>query len=181
MRTAIEIYGKPFSEIANYQPMLEEFGKILIQVDVKDYQGDSFVLYQNGQRFGYLCFGWGSCSGCDALQACESFEEVQELMDKLYNSIRWFDSIKELKQFFDKDMKGEYEYHLEEFHEFVYKVKLFVSQRIRLTLMRDFEQLAREDTVNKACLWLKENAKRFSYDGIDEEKLVEEFKKAMAV
>lgn len=83
----------------DYQPMLDEFGEILLQVDDDDYQGDSFLIYKKDNKYGLLIFGWGSCSGCDALQACDDIDEVQELMDSLYNSITWFDSLQELKNY----------------------------------------------------------------------------------
>lgn len=186
MRTAKEIYeteqlGK-YEEIADYQPMLEEFGKILIQVDEDDYQGSSYLLYDNGGHYGYLCFGWGSCSGCDELQRCESMEEVQELMDKLYNDITWFENIQDLKQFFDKEWELCHEGHEEAFPSFLHQVRLFISRKERLQLLQDFERLARNEVITKACWWLRENAHFFVSDttgDIDEEKLVEEFRKAM--
>ena len=83
----------------DYQPMLDEFGEILLKVDEDDYQGDSFLIYKKDNKYGLLIFGWGSCSGCDALQACNNIDEVQELMNSLYDSITWFDSLQELKNY----------------------------------------------------------------------------------
>ena len=60
----------------DYQPMLNAFGKVAIQVDDDAYQGDSRLLYDENGKIGVLIFGWGSCSGCDALQACGSLEVV---------------------------------------------------------------------------------------------------------
>lgn len=97
MKKAKEIYETDRFSWYDYQPMLDEFGEILIQVDEEAYQGDSFLLYKNDNKYGFLTFGWGSCSGCDALQACDTIDEVQELMDRLYNAIIWFDSLQELK------------------------------------------------------------------------------------
>ena len=97
MKKAKEIYENDRFSWYDYQPMLNEFGEILIQVDEEAYQGDSFLIYKNDNKYGFLTFGWGSCSGCDALQACDTIDEVQELMDSLYNAIKWFDSLQELK------------------------------------------------------------------------------------
>lgn len=97
MKKAKEIYENDRFSWYDYQPMLDEFGEILIQVDEEAYQGDSFLIYKNDNKYGFLTFGWGSCSGCDALQACDTIDEVQELMDNLYNAIKWFDSLQELK------------------------------------------------------------------------------------
>ena len=127
MKTAEEIYGDK-SCICDYQPMLEEFGNILLQVDDDDYQGYSFLLYRNNEKYGYLHFGWGSCSGCDALQACSSIEEVQKLMDRLYGSIQWFDGVCELREwFFSHDWKGDYCWHLDSFHEFYNLVVMAIT------------------------------------------------------
>ena len=106
----------------DYQPMLEAFGKIAIQVDDRCYQGDSRLLYDENGKIGYLIFGWGSCSGCDALQACDSIEEVQELCDELQGDIKWFDSKKEaLEWFTTHDWEGDFFSRTEETNEFLQK------------------------------------------------------------
>lgn len=124
MRKAEEIYDHDYSSWYDYTPMLKEFGEILLRVDEKNYQGDSFVIYKDKDRYGYLNFGWGSCSGCDALMACNSLKEVQKLMDKLYNAIQWFPSLDALKEYFEnKDWELCYQYHIPEFSEFLLKVQ----------------------------------------------------------
>lgn len=102
MKTARELYEKD-GYWYDYQPMLQEFGEILLQIDDDGYQGDSFLIYENNNEYGLLIFGWGSCSGCDALQGCNNINEVQELMDSLYDSITWFDSLQELKDYIAND------------------------------------------------------------------------------
>jgi hypothetical protein len=55
-----------------YRDLIDSTGvENLHQVDDNDYQGDSRVLVRDYHRYGLLFFGWGSCSGCDALQAAE--------------------------------------------------------------------------------------------------------------
>ena len=115
MKTAKELYGEDGRGVSDYQPMLQEFGRIMLQVDDHDYQGDSRVLYsaydygKRKTRIGYLNFGWGSCSGCDSLQACGSTEEIQKLMDDLYASIKWFDEESDALAYFKQhDWKGDY-------------------------------------------------------------------------
>ena len=73
----------------DYQPLLNLIGDIIIQEDEQDYSGDSYILYKKNDLYGYLNFGWGSCSGCDALQACTSPEEVLSLAQELENDIFW--------------------------------------------------------------------------------------------
>lgn len=123
MKKADEIYDSSWSWW-DYQPMLNEFGNILLQKDEQDYQGDSFIIYEKDDKYGYLTFGWGSCSGCDALQACNTIDEVQELMDKLYSDIKWFDSLDALKEYFEKtDWTLKYQYSIPEFKEFLTEIK----------------------------------------------------------
>jgi len=118
-----EDYGLDCFCCYDYNPMLKEFGDILIQVDDDDWQGDSRVLYEKDGKLGYLLFGWGSCSGCDSLQACENYKELQEHMDWLNNSIQWFDSNEDCLRFFkEHDWEGDYCSHVEEQKEFIEKV-----------------------------------------------------------
>lgn len=122
MKTAREIY-KEDEYWYDYQPMLEEFGNIILQCDEDNYQGDSYLVYEQNGKYGYLTFGWGSCSGCDALQACLTIDEVQELIDTLYHKIKWFDSLNELKDYFKtKNWVLCYEWSIAEFREFLKRV-----------------------------------------------------------
>lgn len=114
--------------ISNYQPILDSFGEILVQVDDDDYQGDSRILYKKDNQYGYLIFGWGSCSGCDALQACSNYAEVDKLIESLRNDIKWFNSLQELKDYFgSKDWELEYSWQSEETKEFINKVKGYME------------------------------------------------------
>lgn len=128
MKTAKEIYESDRYSWYDYQPMLDEFGEILIQVDGEGYSGDSFLIYKNDNKYGFLTFGWGSCSGCDALQACTTIDEVQELMDRLYNYITWFDSLQELKDYISDDASEELKwyYHTGIFKKFREKVLNYI-------------------------------------------------------
>lgn len=94
-----------------YQPIIDSFGTVAVQVDDHDYQGDSRILYDNDGKIGYLQFGWGSCSGCDALQGCDTFEEVDKLIAELEADIKWFDDKAEAIEFFKThDWEGDYSY-----------------------------------------------------------------------
>lgn len=119
MKTAKELY-KDKGYWYDYQPMLKEFGEILVQIDEDNYQGDSYLLYKRDNQYGFLIFGWGSCSGCDALQSCDNIDEVQELMDQLFSDIKWFDSLEEVKEYLSKDAIQElkYYYRTTEFKQF---------------------------------------------------------------
>lgn len=67
--------------------------ELLIYESDEDYSGSTFALLRSGARFGYLEFGWGSCSGCDAAEAAESYADWKSLFESLRDGILWFDSL----------------------------------------------------------------------------------------
>jgi len=98
-----------FDAPGDYVPLLESFGyDILLQVDDKDYQGDSRVLFKDGDRYGILVFGWGSCSGCDRLQGCDSYKEIDELRDSLDSGIQWGSLAETLAYLKEHDWEGDW-------------------------------------------------------------------------
>lgn len=127
MKTAEELYKDHIDDqwfcVCDYQPMINELGKVVIQVDDNDYQGDTRVLLRLDDRYGLLIFGWGSCSGCDALQSCQSIEQVQSLFDEMKQDVKWFDSLDLLKKYvIEKDWELEYCWHESETREFIDQV-----------------------------------------------------------
>jgi hypothetical protein len=74
---------------------------VLVEVSDDDYQGDTRILLKQGESFGILTFGWGSCSGCDALQgACDDGRDaVIALRDGLWESIIWKDSAEDMIEY----------------------------------------------------------------------------------
>jgi hypothetical protein len=84
-------------------------GGVVLKVDDNGYQGDSRVLFEQRREFGFLIFGWGSCSSCDALQHCESEDDVVELAKTLEHGIIWKESAEEmLKYLTEKDWSLDY-------------------------------------------------------------------------
>ncbi len=87
----------PFAEINgvyhkqwNYIPLIETFGEVVLKVEDPDLSGDCRVLLWDGdQLFGILWFGFGSCSGCDALKQCGSYEDLLRLHLAFARSIEW--------------------------------------------------------------------------------------------
>ncbi len=96
----------------DYGPLLGSLGEIVVRVDDNNYQGDSRVLYRAaGDRdgiWGFLFFGWGSCSGCDALQACDTYEDVEKLRQGLAESIAWGTVAETEARLRSKDWKASY-------------------------------------------------------------------------
>ena len=126
-----DVFGERPSSctVYDYDPILKSFGDILAREDEESYHGDSWVLYGDGPRIGYLEFGWGSCSGCDALQACGFYEEVDELIGRLRSSIRWFASRPEALEWFrTHDWAGDWSSGRQERDEFVRKAITLLSE-----------------------------------------------------
>lgn len=83
-------------ETPSYRDIVETFGEIIVETEWGSYQGDSIYLIRADDKYGVLTFGWGSCSGCDALEACDSQSDVDSLRDDLERGIRWFDTLAEV-------------------------------------------------------------------------------------
>ena len=114
----------------DYTPMLDSMGyETLLRVDDSDYQGDSRLILRDGSRYGVLIFGWGSCSGCDALQACHSMEEIDDLRTSLRDSVKWFESQAECLRYFEThDWEGDYCWHADETRQFVREGKQLLTE-----------------------------------------------------
>lgn len=112
----------------NYQPIINFFGKVVGQVDEQNYSGDSFVLYQRESGYAVLIFGWGSCSGCDALQACHSMSDIAEVIDFLSGQVREFATAADVIAYFDDNSReNEYQYPGAEWSKFVADSKEFLG------------------------------------------------------
>jgi hypothetical protein len=91
MKPIQECYSDPHYN-GDYDPMVSCFGAIVVSVADEDYQGDTRYLLRDGDRWGLLIVGWGSCSGCDALQACDTYKELEDLRSELSAKVEWFDA-----------------------------------------------------------------------------------------
>jgi hypothetical protein len=137
---ARRLYGKDYDDSdgyfygpSDYQPIIDSFGTVLVQVDDANYQGDTRVLLEKDGRFGFLNFGWGSCSGCDGLQACSSFRDIEELIRGLEADVKWFDTLQAAKDYVaDEDRKQSYYYHMEEWRRFVVEVAAYAAPGVAL-------------------------------------------------
>ena len=86
----------------SYEQVIDHFGTVLHMTQQGSYSGDYFVVYDGGDgKRGWLAFGYGSCSGCDALQGCDTPEEVTQLVADLRKSIEWFASEEDLVAYLD--------------------------------------------------------------------------------
>lgn len=84
-----------FIERPSYTELIETFGEVIVETNWGEYDGDSLYLLKAEQGYGILTFGWGSCSGCDSLEACDSQADFDALQDDLERSARWFPTLSE--------------------------------------------------------------------------------------
>lgn len=98
----IQFSGGDFYYMSDYGQLLESFEyEMICEAHDDDYQGSSLHIFKNGDEYGFLTFGWGSCSGCDALQDCHSKAEVTDLRNSLHKDIIWKGSRAEMNAYLD--------------------------------------------------------------------------------
>lgn len=109
-------YAGGYSSLVEAMP-----GEVALWVTGGSYQGDHYVLLKQHDLYGYLSIGYGSCSGCDALESCESFAEVKHLYEELMSDIVWRKADAMIEFFTDKTRpENRWEWFEEDFkHEFV--------------------------------------------------------------
>jgi len=80
----------------NYADLLRSAGlEIKREEDFGSYQGDLLFLVSDGERSGLLIQGYGSCSGCDALEDAHpwdddgDFTNLTALRDQMVAGIMW--------------------------------------------------------------------------------------------
>lgn len=132
MKAVTELYPgyKGGYGLCDYQPIIDACGDVLLQVDDSDYQGDTRALLRDAAgRYGHLQFGWGSCSGCDALQWCSTVADVQLLADAIESEVRWFDTAAEALAYFEgHDWQGDYSWRRDEQRKFVAQAVAILEQ-----------------------------------------------------
>jgi hypothetical protein len=85
-----DLQKESYFSTPSYDQLIETFGySLLLDVTDSDYQGDTRTLFADGERRGLLVFGWGSCSGCDSLQAVCNYKDLAELHGELFDKIEW--------------------------------------------------------------------------------------------
>lgn len=89
--------------------LLKVCDEVVVSEAVGDWQGDYLYVLRKGDQYAYKKIGYGSCSGCDALQAVETYEDLQKLFDEV-TPTEW-ESKAEVIEFLKKhDWEGDYFY-----------------------------------------------------------------------
>lgn len=129
--------------IFNYDEIIDTFEcEVLVEESDDDYQGDTYVFLRNDDMYGILIFGWGSCSGCDALESIscwktsgcsekhisETLKSLTEFRDEMYESITWR-KLKEMKEYIEvKDFKLEWYGNTKTGRKFVTEVQSYLKE-----------------------------------------------------
>ena len=78
---------------SDYSRLINSSGEweVIIEESDTDYQGDILMLMKSKVKqgiYGYLTFGYGSCSGCDSYLACENdLGALENLRDEMISQI----------------------------------------------------------------------------------------------
>ena len=80
----------------SYEDLVKSWGhEIVDQEEFGSYQGDLIYILRDGDRHGLLVIGYGSCSGCDELEARQPWDDegdwsgVIALADELRQDVHW--------------------------------------------------------------------------------------------
>ena len=105
--------SEEFKGMSGYELIVDVIGEILLEASDNDWTGDSIFLVESRHhtfesgvkrglirkgKYGLVIFGWGSCSGCDALQGVQNHEDVNDIYRELLADTRWFGSFRDLKE-----------------------------------------------------------------------------------
>ena len=106
-------------------------GAVVVTEMIGDYQGDYHFLVKDGENYAHVVTGYGSCSGCDALQDCEeSFSKIAKLGNDICGSVIWKSQEEILKHIEEHDAEGSwYGKEKEQWASFQQEVRNYFSQR----------------------------------------------------
>lgn len=119
----------------DHASLVRSFGvEILVEGTAYDYEGsytgDVLYLLEKEEYIGFFTFGFGSCSGCDALQGCSSWADLEELRQSLWRSVKWFNSPTEALEYLaQKEWNLEFVGEGESTKDFVEKACLYLGAR----------------------------------------------------
>lgn len=90
-----------------------------------DYQGDEVYILEDkhSDKVGLAVIGYGSCGGCDALEAAYgNANELRALSQDLYNNVVWFDDYASFEAFVNSEkVETQWYWYEEEMKQFIKK------------------------------------------------------------
>jgi len=119
-----------YFSVYDYSPIINSFGEVVLRKSIGDHHGDTYAIINKGGQLGYLAIGWGSCSGCDSLQACSDYDDVARLIGRIAAGIRWGSAADLLNYFTTHDWEGDYIYHEEEFMQWKTEVVSLLAKEV---------------------------------------------------
>lgn len=119
-------------EYYSYEEMVKNWGYEVLSMEqfgsYQPYQGDYAVLLKNGDQYGWVTIGYGSCSGCDTLEYLsyggpegdKRDKEYAEYSETVRNKIRW-DSREGLANWLSDEIiqEGKYSWYEDGYREYV--------------------------------------------------------------
>lgn len=79
-----------------------------VNAGTNDYQGDYLCFGEGQGKYYFVDFGYGSCSGCDALEACNSFQDLLEVREDIKRNIKEFESLDQFEKWFNNEGQTEW-------------------------------------------------------------------------
>lgn len=80
-----EYYSPPMG----YDQIVATQGEVIKDWVIGHWQGDYVYLLKNKDLYSLVVVGYGSCTGCDALQSCNNDQEFNELYEDIIRRIVW--------------------------------------------------------------------------------------------
>lgn len=96
-----------------YTSMVSSAGELISEWCIGDWQGDYVYLIKNKDKYGFVVVGYGSCTGCDALQSCNNKKDVKALKESIISNIVWGTKEEISNYVFSKDANRWYFYEKE--------------------------------------------------------------------
>lgn len=115
------------TEEYSYNKMVADWGYEVIEMkEFGSYQGDYAVVLRDGDKYGWVTIGYGSCSGCDTMEyldyggADDPENEYIQFSDDTRSQIKW-DSAKNLADWLSDIyiQEGKYSWYEDGYREFL--------------------------------------------------------------
>ena len=134
------------NKLDSYDAIVDSWGyETLLFKCCGSYQGDYVVLLRDGNRYGFTTIGYGSCSGCDALEAlspycygdwsehqagnCEcDWSKVQSFADGLREDIKWGSASYLLEELGDDKLETQWYFYDSDIKKAIQEIRGILSE-----------------------------------------------------